>query len=107
MKYTVTRDGSGTVIACGTYTSAPAPLAAGQSVCDLATYQSAASALLAPTLRQQATAALSDAQAATWNNYGSLGQSVPASWISYQQALRAIVSGSDTTSTVLPLAPAA
>ena len=59
----------------------------------------------APTLAQQAKAALVQAQAATWAKFGSLGQTVTDAWITYQKALAAIADGSDTTSTTLPSAP--
>lgn len=34
------------------------------------------------------------------------GVAVPAAWVSYVQALRAIANGTDTTSTALPVRPA-
>ncbi|GBQ84034.1 hypothetical protein AA13595_1306 [Gluconacetobacter johannae DSM 13595] len=67
--------------------------------------------IAAPTvqvpLNNQAQQALAQAQQTVWAEYGALGQSVPAAWITYQTALRNIISGVDTTSTTLPTAPAA
>ena len=56
-------------------------------------------------LTTQAASALAQAQQTVWAEYGSLGQAVPAAWVTYQTALRAIVNGTDTTSTTLPAAP--
>ncbi|WP_086644314.1 hypothetical protein [Acetobacter sp. DsW_063] len=49
--------------------------------------------------------ALTAAQNVVWAEYGSLGDAVPGEWISYQKAVKAIVDGTDTTSTILPAAP--
>ncbi|MBO1359525.1 hypothetical protein J2D73_06900 [Acetobacter sacchari] len=49
--------------------------------------------------------ALTAAQYVVWAEYGSLGDAAPGAWISYQKALKAIVDGTDTTSTILPTAP--
>lgn len=92
-------------------------LPAGAVVCTQAQYENYQSwaisngALVAATpptltLAQQAATALAAAQKTTWNEFGSMGSAIPAAWSAYQTALRAIVSGTDTTSTALPAAPA-
>lgn len=53
----------------------------------------------------QAENALSVARQTMWNEYGSINEATPDPWVTYLKALMAIVSGSDTTSTVLPTAP--
>lgn len=56
-------------------------------------------------LATQAARALQAAATVTWADYGSLGLAVPQEWVAYQQALRAISTGTDTTSTALPAQP--
>lgn len=57
------------------------------------------------SLVDQARSALARAQQTVWAEFGALGDAVPAVWIAYQRALRAIVDGTDTASTDLPTAP--
>ncbi|MGO3518089.1 MAG: hypothetical protein ACTINM_06300 [Acetobacter cibinongensis] len=59
-----------------------------------------------PPLAQQAQRQLQQAASTTWSLYGMYGESPPAVWQSYLQALRRIATGADTTSTSLPAAPA-
>ncbi|GCE89359.1 hypothetical protein MSKU15_0960 [Komagataeibacter diospyri] len=58
-------------------------------------------------LPMHARRALADARRHVWNEYGALGETVPAEWIAYQKALLAIRDGADATSAVLPPPPAA
>ncbi|MFT8644546.1 tail fiber assembly protein [Gluconacetobacter sp.] len=64
-----------------------------------------AAPVVAIPLVRLAQQALASARATLWADYGSLGAAVPAEWVTYQRALLAIVSGTDTTSTALPSAP--
>lgn len=57
-------------------------------------------------LALQAQMILAGVPAKTWANFGSLGVAVPQAWVDYQQALKAIADGTDTTSTALPAEPA-
>lgn len=57
-------------------------------------------------LKTQARNALVTAASTTWANFGSMGLAVPQAWVDYQTALKAIVTGTDTTSTELPAEPA-
>ena len=108
MQYTITKNTSGVIIRCASYSVLPAPLATGETACDAATYQAALTALLYPpqTLAQQATTALAAAAGTTWSEYGMYGAAPPATWQTYLTALRAIADGTDTTSTALPAVPA-
>lgn len=63
-----------------------------------------AAAQLAAALKVQAQAAL-DKSDTTIIRCFSAGIAAPAAWQAYRTALRAIVSGADTTSTVLPATP--
>lgn len=54
----------------------------------------------------QAQMVLSGVPGQTWAKFGSLGATVPEAWVAYQQALKAIADGKDTTSTTLPAEPA-
>ena len=71
-----------------------------------------AKAALAPSAAQVRAAFLASAQAALSRSDTvvvrcySAAVAVPAAWQTYRQALRAIVNGSDTASTVLPAIPA-
>lgn len=42
----------------------------------------------------------------TWEQWGQIGEDVPAEWVTYIKALKAIANGQDTTSTTLPTPPA-
>lgn len=53
----------------------------------------------------QAQMVLSGVPGQTWAKFGSVGAAVPEAWVAYQQALKAIADGKDTTSTTLPAAP--
>ena len=108
MPYTLTKDNTGAIIRCASYSVLPAPLATGETACDAATYQAALTALMNPplSLAQQAKAALAAAAGTTWSEYGMYGAAPPATWQTYLTALRAIAGGTDTTSTALPAAPA-
>lgn len=57
-------------------------------------------------LKTQARNALVAAASTTWANFGSMGLAVPQAWVDYQTGLKAIVTGTDTTSTELPAEPA-
>ena len=71
-----------------------------------------ATAALAPSAAQVRAAFLASAQAALSRSDTvvvrcySAAVAVPAAWQTYRQALRAIVNGTDTVSTVLPATPA-
>ncbi|MCX8666419.1 hypothetical protein J3T99_02100 [Acetobacteraceae bacterium B3987] len=56
-------------------------------------------------LKEQANTALQQARMTVYNQFGILGEPTPAAWVAYLKALMAIVSGADTTSTALPIAP--
>lgn len=56
-------------------------------------------------LKTQAEAALQQARANVYNQFGILGEPTPAAWVAYLKALMAISSGADTTSATLPIAP--
>lgn len=56
-------------------------------------------------LKTQAEAALQQARANVYNQFGILGEPTPAAWVAYLKALMAISSGADTTSAALPIAP--
>lgn len=56
-------------------------------------------------LKQQAQTALDSADIAMLRCVEN-GVSVPAAWATYRKALRAILNGTDTTSTALPTRPA-
>lgn len=59
----------------------------------------------APTLEEKATSAIASARAYIYNNYGILNEPTPDAWVTYLNALMAIASVTDTTSTALPTAP--
>jgi hypothetical protein len=85
----------------------PEELAAGETECDEATYNSSVNALMNPplTLAQQAKNALSAAGTYTWQAYGMFGKTPPADVVAYVSSLQSIASGADTTSTALPTVP--
>lgn len=56
-------------------------------------------------LATQATAALAAGRQTVWNEYGSLNDPTPDSWVAYLKGLAAIANGTDTASTPLPSAP--
>ncbi|MFT8597719.1 hypothetical protein [Acetobacter orientalis] len=57
------------------------------------------------TLQSQASALLKTQQAYVMQNYAIYGEDTPPEWLVYLKELRAIASGTDTTSVVLPTAP--
>ncbi|MCP1270576.1 hypothetical protein [Acetobacter cerevisiae] len=57
-------------------------------------------------LKTQAEPALSSARTYVTNTYTMLNEATPDAWVTYLKALMAIANGTDTTSTVLPAAPA-
>ncbi|WP_395371475.1 hypothetical protein [Komagataeibacter diospyri] len=86
---------------------APEAVAGNGAVIDLTTVTTTATFTYAPpiTLQQQAATAFSAASDLMWDEYGCLGETPPTEWTTYLKALRAIASGTDTTSTALPPAP--
>ena len=56
-------------------------------------------------LQVQARMVLAGVPAVTWAKFGSKGQTVPQSWVDYQDALQALADGADTASTELPAEP--
>ena len=56
-------------------------------------------------LATQAAMALSQAQQTVMAEYILMGTAVPTEWSTYQAALKAIIAGTDTTSTALPAQP--
>nr|WP_298794638.1 hypothetical protein [uncultured Acetobacter sp.] len=57
-------------------------------------------------LSVQAELALATARQTVWAEFGALNDPTPDVWVTYLKALRAIAQGQDTSSTVLPEAPA-
>ncbi|WP_278368052.1 hypothetical protein [Acetobacter orientalis] len=57
-------------------------------------------------LKTQAETLLKSQQAYVMQNYAIYGDETPTEWLTYLKALREIASGTDTTSTTLPTAPA-
>lgn len=57
------------------------------------------------SLQTQAQIQLRTQQAYVMQTYTVYGDETPSNWISYLKALRAIASGTDTTSTALPVQP--
>ena len=72
---------------------------------DLSTVTATSNYFAPIALATQAATALVAARTYVLNNYYLLAETPPDSWVTYQKALRAIASGTDTTSTALPTEP--
>ncbi|BCZ75994.1 hypothetical protein CFR73_07645 [Novacetimonas maltaceti] len=103
--YAIEKNTDGAVVSVATWSADDATLPSGYTACTAAEYTTAKSALV-NSLQSQALGALVTVQAQALQALAAGETSGPLTQ-AYTKSLQAIASGTDTTSTALPTAPAA